>query len=166
MINKTLLLMLFTCLLMACKPTVKSSEILFVCTHGAARSPIAAAYFNKLAKAEKMPYHAVFRGTKPDATLTKETVAGLTKDGFDITDWKPQKVSAEDVERAHKVVTFDCSVPADKPAAQKQEWNGTPSISKDYDAARTVIKKHVENLVAQLKEEDHALHLLHEVVKP
>jgi arsenate reductase (thioredoxin) len=44
--------------------------ILFVCEHGAARSTIAAAYFNKFAQQQNLDYVAVFRGTDPDTTLT------------------------------------------------------------------------------------------------
>jgi len=48
-------------------------KILFVCTHGAARSPIAAAYFNKIAKEQNLNYRAIFKGTEPDSVLTNGT---------------------------------------------------------------------------------------------
>ncbi len=141
------------CTFIACKQEADSNEVLFVCTHGAARSPIAAAYFNKLAKENDLNFHAVFRGTEPNKELTKETVGGLTDDGFEINKWKPEKVSAQDVEKAYKIVTFDCAVPPIKPSTFKEEWNGTPSISKDYNVARNVIKENVEELIESLKEE-------------
>lgn len=153
MLKKIVVSILITCALFACESTNKPNEIVFVCTHGAARSPIAAAYFNKLANENNLNYHAVFKGTKPDEVLTKETVKGLTNDGFKIDNWKPEKVTAQDVEKAYKVVTFDCSVPSKKSSDLTIEWNGTPSISKDYQTARDVIKTNVEQLIKTLQEE-------------
>jgi len=155
MLKKIFLSILITCAVFACQSTQESKEIVFVCTHGAARSPIAAAYFNRLANENDLNYHAVFRGTEPDEVLTEETIKGLTNDGFKTDAWKPEKVSAQDVEEAYKVVTFDCSVPAEKSSDLTIEWNGTPSISKDYDAARDAIKSNVEQLIGSLKKSEH-----------
>jgi len=151
MIRKLALLTLLSCLIISCKTETK--EVVFVCTHGAARSPIAAAYFNKLAKERNLEFRAVFRGTEPDETLTKETHRGLTQDGFEINDWKPEKIAIQDVKGAYKVVTFYCSIPWEAPLANLEQWNGTPSISKDYDAACEVIRSHVEELLESLEKE-------------
>ena len=158
MSKKILISIVVACGFFACETPKESKEkeskeIVFVCTHGAARSPIAAAYFNKLAKENGLNYYAVFRGTEPDTSLTKETVYGLTKDGFETSNWKPEKVSDQDVETAHKIVTFDCSIPSAKFSEMVVEWNGTPSISEDYNAARDVIKDKVEKLIEHLKKE-------------
>src|SRR5438552_2704780 len=47
------------------KDSTNNAIILFVCEHGAARSTIAAAYFNKLAKEKGLNYKAIFRGINP-----------------------------------------------------------------------------------------------------
>lgn len=150
MIKKIVLSIILAFAFLGCQQETASKEIVFVCTHGAARSPIAAAYFNKLAKENELNFKGIFRGTKPDKVLTKETIAGLTNDGFEISNWTPEKVSIQDVEKAFKVVTFDCSVPSDK-SSIIEEWNGTPSISKDYNIARDAIKENVEQLIEKLK---------------
>jgi hypothetical protein len=150
MLKKIFVSILIAYSLFACTSTVESNEIVFVCTHGAARSPIAAAYFNKLADENNLNYHAVFKGKKPDEDLSKETIKGLTTDGFNIDNWKPEKVTIQDVEEAYKVITFDCSVPSKESSDLPIEWNGTPSISKDYQVARDVIKKNVEQLIKTL----------------
>ncbi|WP_109299998.1 low molecular weight phosphatase family protein [Aquimarina sp. AU474] len=152
MLKKIILSILITCAFFACESTNESKEIVFVCTHGAARSPIAAAYFNKLANENNLNYHAVFKGTEPGLVLTKETIKGLTNDGFKTDNWKPEKVTVQDVEKAYKIVTFDCSVPSKKSSDLTLEWNGTPSVSKDYNIARDVIKNNVEQLIEDLKE--------------
>lgn len=152
MIKNIVLSILLAFVFLGCHQKTESKEIVFVCTHGAARSPIAAAYFNKLAKENDLNFQGVFRGTEPDKVLTKETISGLTNDGFEVSNWIPKKVSTQDIEKAFKVITFDCSVPSEKPSLT-EEWNGTPSISKDYNNARDVIKENVEQLIEKLKKE-------------
>lgn len=151
--EKTPFLLFVVSALSSCQSTKESKEIVFVCTHGAARSPIAAAYFNKLAKENKLDYRAIFRGSDPDDVLTKETISGLNNDGFEIVGWKPEKVSLKDVEQAYRIVTFDCSVPSRNSIDRIIEWNGTPSISENYDTARDLIKSKVENLIVEFKKE-------------
>lgn len=153
MAKKILTIIFLVSLFISCGQKEESKEVLFVCTHGAARSPIAAAYFNKIAKEKNLNYHAVFRGTEPDKVLTKETISGLAKDDFQIDNWKPEKVSNNDIAKAHKIVTFDCSLPEnDSSEKNLEQWNGTPSISKDYDKARNSIEAKVRVLAEQLLE--------------
>src|SRR5688572_31524024 len=100
-------------------------EILFVCEHGAARSTIASAYFNKLAEEQGLNYRATFRATNPDSTLMPATIKGLTDDGFDISNWTPKLVSQTDIKNAYEIITFDCNIPASdsssKTLAQRSE---------------------------------------------
>lgn len=125
--------------------------ILFVCEHGAARSTIAAAYFDKMAAERGLKYKAQFRGTDPDATLTPGTAKGLTADGFDVMGWKPLKVSPADVTGAAQVVTFDCTLPFESRLDKSiYQWNGIPPISSSYPIARDEIKKRVEALISEL----------------
>jgi len=44
-------------------------------------------------------------------------------------------------------------VTKDNSSSALEEWNGTPSINKDYDAARNIIKNKVEKLISELKVE-------------
>jgi arsenate reductase (thioredoxin) len=125
--------------------------ILFVCEHGAARSTIAAAYFNKIAKEQNLNYVAVFKGTDPDTILTPGTEKGLLKDSFDIKGWTPKLVSNQDIKGAYKIVTFDCKLPMqDSTSISVEQWNGIPPISKSYDTARNEIVEKVNQLVSQL----------------
>lgn len=122
--------------------------VLFVCTHGAARSPIAAAYFNKAAQEKGLNYKAIFRATEPDSALTPETENGLASDNFNTEGWIPQLVSENDVKAADKIITFDCTLPLEN--ISPEQWNGTPSISKDYGIARDRIVEKVDQLVESL----------------
>jgi len=64
MLNRITLSILLACAFLACKQHKAPKEVVFVCTHGAARSPIAAAYFDKLAKENDLNFQAVFRGNR------------------------------------------------------------------------------------------------------
>lgn len=147
---KPTLLFSFITLLLCCNQATDSKEVLFICPHGAARSPIAAAYFNKLAKEKNLNYHAIFRGTEPDETLSARTIEGLTSEGIDIKGWKPKLVSVNDINHAYKIITFDCKVPADNSTALEEQWNDTPSPSKEYENYTAIVKEKVEKLVEQL----------------
>ena len=127
------------------------SEILFVCEHGAARSTIATAYFNKLAEERGLNYRATFRATNPAATLMPATINGLTEEGFDISNWTPKLVSQTDINSASEIVTFDCKIPAfDSISKPLIQWNGIPPISRDYNLARNQIVEKVQQLINDL----------------
>jgi arsenate reductase (thioredoxin) len=128
-------------------------QILFVCEHGAARSVIASAYFNKMADSLKLNYESIYRGTDPDSTLTHGIKKGLNMDNFDINGWMPELVTEKDIKNAYKVFTFDCVVPNPKNySIIAEQWNGIPAISKDYEIARNAILEKVRGLIKQIQD--------------
>jgi protein-tyrosine-phosphatase len=135
-------------------PEVNSSIIVFVCEHGAAKSVIAAAHFNRLAAEKGLPYRAVSRGTKPDDVVAPAVKSGLASEGLDVSNWKPKAVADEDIRRAKSVVSLATDLPATKPMAKPKllEWNAIPPISENYEAARDAIVKLVTDLVDKLAE--------------
>ena len=77
----------FVFLLSAAAPAAQTAlqpAVVFVCEHGAAKSVIATAYFNKLARERGLPYRATFRGTDPQAELSVSALKGLREDGIEI----------------------------------------------------------------------------------
>jgi arsenate reductase (thioredoxin) len=124
--------------------------VLFVCEHGAAKSVIAAAYFNRLARERGLPYRAVFRGSIPDPELSPATRAGLITDGFDVRGWAPSLVTRADVDQAARVIVFAAPVPGDMAEPKVSDWNDVPAVSDGYDAATRAIRARVERLVEQL----------------
>jgi arsenate reductase len=131
--------------------TEKQPTILFICEHGAAKSVIAAAYFDKLARERGLKYRAVFRGTNPDPTLAVAAVKGLKEDEIETNGWKPQLVTGGDLKAASMIVTLGCDLPGrDAVAGKVAEWNGIPSVSENYQAARDDIVKRVQRLVDEL----------------
>src|SRR4051794_28476865 len=87
-------------------------RVVFVCEHGAAKSVVATAYFNKLATERGLPYRAAFRGTSPQAELSVSALKGLREDGLEIPSGKPSAISAEDVSGATHIFAIGCTLPA------------------------------------------------------
>lgn len=122
--------------------------ILFICEHGAAKSIIAAAYFNKLAMERKINVHAIARGTNPDPELSQKTIAGLKQDGVSLTETVPRKLSVVDLESAGRIVTF-CQLPEEYQGktTSVEQWDNIPPVSENYEIARDIILKHIDQLL-------------------
>ena len=129
----------------------KPRTIVFVCEHGAAKSVIAAAYFNKLAGETGLELRAIARGTEPDNKLSASAIAGLRADGLTPTDSVPQKLSMEDVESAQRIVSL-CKLP--ETYQQKsivEQWDDLPPVSDNYEKARDAILERLESLMKKLR---------------
>jgi len=128
----------------------QDSLIVFVCEHGAAKSILAAAYFNQLAHERNLSFHAIARGTHPDKQLSSITVAGLQRDGLFANESVPQKLSMEDIEAAQQVIAF-CELPTEfKQNVKVEQWVDIPPISENYERSRDVIVEHLNHLVNSL----------------
>lgn len=133
------------------QPT-QPKKVVFVCEHGAAKSIIAKAEFERLAKEKGIAVEVVSRGTIPDAEIAAGVRKGLLADGTDLGSAKPVKISAKDLEGAAAVVTFGPDLAEWMPKGAKTlDWSAAPSPSKDYREARDYIRKQVEGLVGEIK---------------
>lgn len=121
--------------------------IVFVCEHGAAKSILAAAYFNKMATEMGSDLRAIARGTEPDAELSQQTVKGLFEDGLQLTESTPQKLTKEDLESAQRVIAFS-ELPIEyQPKSIVERWNDVPPVSEDYEKPRDIIIGHIRHLL-------------------
>lgn len=126
----------------------QQSLIVFVCEHGAAKSILAAAYFNLFASETGLDVRAIARGTSPDVELSPQTVAGLAKDGLAPTESTPQKLIESEFYAAQRVVTF-CELPATYASATVERWEDVPAVSESYEQAREVIVGHIRKMLEQ-----------------
>ena len=127
-------------------------KVVFVCEHGAAKSIIAKAEFERHAKERGIAVEVVSRGTTPDAEIAAGVRKGLLADGTDLGSAKPVKISAKDLVGATVVVTFGPDLTELTPKSTKTlDWSAAPSPSKDYREARDYIRKQVEGLVGEIK---------------
>src|SRR6185503_19065850 len=111
-------------------------SIVFVCEHGAAKSVIATAYFNKLAAERGLPYRATFRGTSPQEALSVRAVQGLTADGVAIPKGAPTALGDADIRTATHIFAIGCALPAAATASGKaKDWSDVPD-DKGYEAQR------------------------------
>lgn len=131
--------------------TATPPTVLFVCERGGAKSVIAAAHFNKIAKESGLPYRAVARGTAPDATIPAAVRQGLEKSGLELSVQRPVMVDQEDVTAAERVITFEIGIPEPVLASTVPiDWRAVPSVSADFDVASADIKRRVEALIDEL----------------
>jgi len=132
---------------------MENKTIIFICEHGAAKSIVASAWFNKLAVENRLDIRSISRGTHPDAELGPKAVEGLASDGLTPAESGPQKLSLADMESAQHIVTF-CELPQEyQDKATAESWAEVPDISDGYEPARGAIVEHVEKLIEQLNRE-------------
>lgn len=127
--------------------------VVYVCEHGAARSVIAAAYFNKLAAERGLNIRAIARGVTPQSELSGSTVAGLQKDNIEFPKEKPKGLSGTDLEGVERLVTFYPL--ASTPRNIRVDTFEVPAPSDRYDASRDAILVHVKALIDELSKQKH-----------
>ena len=135
----------------AAAQSAATPAVVFVCEHGAAKSVIATAYFNKLARERGLPYRATFRGTDPQAELSVSSLKGLREDGIEIPSGKPTAISAADVEKATHLFAIGCTLPAAARSSGKaSDWRDVPD-GQGYGPMRDAIVRHVAALLDDLQ---------------
>ncbi len=125
--------------------------VVFVCEHGSAKSVVAAAHFNHLARERNLKLRAISRGTIPDEEIAPNAAKGLQADGLAVGREKPEKLSKADVGRAVRVVAF-CQLPeAYLSVASVEQWDDIPPVSEDYSKARDRIVERIRHLLDGLQ---------------
>jgi protein-tyrosine-phosphatase len=129
----------------------REPAVIFVCEHGAAKSVVATAYFNKLARERGLPFRATFRGTDPQADLSVSALQGLREDGVEAPDGKPAALSSRDVAAATHVFAIGCTLPAVATRSGKAgDWSDVPD-GQGYGPMRDAIVRHVTALIDELE---------------
>ena len=130
-------------------------RVLFLCPHNAAKSILAAAYFDQQASARGLPFRADSAGTDPDAHPSPAVVAALQDEGIDVTGHRPWRVTGEDLMNASRVISLGCEL-GDLPQSDRRvdQWDDVPPASRDLAAARDAIQRHVDELLDELAGDD------------
>lgn len=124
--------------------------VVFVCEHGAARSVIAAAWFNKLAAEKHLAFRAVARGVTPQEDLSASTVAGLRRDGVAFSSDKPTELTKAEADSAAAVMAF-YPLPAAMKPERPESTIEVPAPGDGYDQSRDAILVHVRALLDELQ---------------
>jgi arsenate reductase len=132
----------------------QTKKIIFVCEHGAAKSVIASAYFNKLAKERNLDYVAECRGTNPDAEVSPKAKEGLIADHVYDAKTKPKKLVASDVASVERIILFTSLPPDLETTAQTENWSDLENIDADYSKRRDAIVIKINALLDSLQKQN------------
>ena len=131
----------------------KPPTVLFLCPHGAAKSVLASAYFQRAAKERGLNVRVDSAGTEPDEHVSSAVATHLTKNGYAVPIAKPRKVTSSDIASADVIISIGCdlkNLPAQPPANTLRNWDEVPAPSEDFARADDAIKKRVMDLVEEL----------------
>ena len=97
------------------------TTVLFACVQNAGRSQIAAALFNKYA--DPATARAISAGTRPASHVHQEVVAVMKARGIDLSEYTPQKLTAELASTANWLITMGCGDECPVvPGARRDDW--------------------------------------------
>jgi arsenate reductase (thioredoxin) len=121
--------------------------VVFVCEHGAVKSLVAAVLFNKRAAERGWSVRAVARGMTPDASVPQRIVEALRNDHVDVAAFRPQALSAHDIEHAAILVTIGVDAARVTPqTAVIDQWSDIPD-SSSYTQMHQALLRRVERLL-------------------
>jgi protein-tyrosine-phosphatase len=126
-------------------------RILFICPHGAAKSVLASAYFQRMAQERGLNVQVDFAGTEPDRAVAPKVVERLKARGYPLPTSQPRRVTAAEVSSADVVISMGCDLTGLSPATGAlRRWDDVPAPSEDFDGADEAILKRVAALVEEL----------------
>lgn len=138
----------------ATAPPARSTRVLFMCPHGAAKSVLASAYFRRLAEERGLNVIVESAGTEPDETVSPAVAAHLSRQGYPIPAGKPRLATAADLRNADVVISLGCDVtrlPA--PVGTLKTWDDVPPLDADFARGDEAIRRHVAALVEELHDQ-------------
>ena len=125
--------------------------VLFMCPHGAAKSVLASAYFERLANERGLKVRVESAGTDPDPTVSPAVAAHLKRQGYPVRAAAPRKVTSKDVESADVVISIGCDLSGlPQPRGNLVRWDDVPPLSEDFARADDAIRTRVTELIDEL----------------
>ncbi len=124
---------------------------IFACVHNAGRSQMSAAFFNQLARPELA--RGISAGTQPAERVHPVVVDAMREVGIDLSNAKPQKLTAELAQTAEMLITMGCGEECPYvPGLRRDDWplpdpkgQGIESVRQTRDE----IKRRVMQLLEQ-----------------
>jgi arsenate reductase len=130
---------------------LKPPGVLFLCPHGAAKSVLASAYFEQMAKERGLNVRVESAGTDPDPAVSPAVAAHLKRQGYPAPKANPRKVTSKDFESADVVISIGCDLSGLKdPRGKLLRWDEVPPLSEDFARADDAIRKRVAELIEDL----------------
>jgi len=126
-------------------------EVLFVCTHNAGRSQMAAALLDRAAGGR---IHVSSAGSQPADQLNPAVVAAMAEIGLDISREFPKPLTTGQVQAADVVITMGCGDACPVyPGKRYEDWDLPDPAGQDIGAVRRIrdqIRTRVGALAAEL----------------
>jgi protein-tyrosine-phosphatase len=127
------------------------TNILFLCPHSAAKSVLAAAYCQQLAKEQGLDLKVDFAGTHPDERVAPAVAAFLKSQHLEVAH-APRRVTRDDLAKATKLISMGCELeelPLQGEAVER--WDDVPPVSQGLHVSWQHIQKKVDALLTELK---------------
>jgi arsenate reductase (thioredoxin) len=126
-------------------------EVLFVCTHNAGRSQMAAALLDQQAAGRVRVTSA---GSQPADQLNPAVVRAMAEIGLDLTHEYPKPLTADKVQAADIVITMGCGDACPVyPGKRYLDWDLPDPAGQDIDTVRRIrdqIRARVQALAKEL----------------
>ena len=125
-----------------------TTNIMFLCPHGAAKSTAAAAFLHREAKRLGLDLHIGNAGTEPDPIVNPLVRERLVADDLPVAS-PPRHVSSDDLSNADMIINIGCrydDLPTDKSV---HDWS-IPNFSDDPVIAFAALESHVVGLATGL----------------
>jgi arsenate reductase len=131
----------------------QTKKVVFVCEHGAGKSVVAAAYFNKIAKDRNLNWEASCRGTNPDEEVSAPTKEGLKSDNLLDPSLSPKKLAPSDTSNVEKIILFT-KLPDDfKTSVKSEDWSSLPNVDAKYEVRRDALIKKINEFFDSLEKQ-------------
>lgn len=129
----------------------KQPTVLFICPHGAAKSVLASAYFQRLAKERGLNVRVEAAGVEPQEAVSTVVKEHLERNGYSVPVAKPRAVTKDDLDQADVVISLGCDV-SRLPVTPRslRKWDEVPGPSEDFKGADEAIRNRVMALVEEL----------------
>ena len=126
-------------------------QVLFVCTHNAGRSQMAAALLDHLAAGR---VHVTSAGSQPADRLNPAVLQAMAEIGLDISREFPKPLTTGKVQAADVVITMGCGDACPVyPGKRYLDWDLPDPAGLDLQAVRPIrddIARRVQHLLAEL----------------
>lgn len=125
-----------------------TTTVMFLCPHGAAKSVLAAALFQRIMEERGLPLTATCAGTEPDAEIAPHVRALLQHEGLALPLEQPQHVTADLLAQVSYVISLGCDLDTLPLTPTHWEmWDDVPAPSQDLQGAYTCIQRHLATWV-------------------
>lgn len=130
---------------------MNTPTILFLCPHHAAKSVMAAAYFNQLAQQKGLAITAISAGTDPSEAIMPAVAELLASEGLNVSGQTPRRVTPDELAQVQRIVSMGCTAEELGVAPERLTlWNDVPPASQNLLGTREALLAHINELLLEL----------------